>query len=154
MTRVQYWRFQNLLKTSEAYVWQSGFSTYCFGTIKLKFDCAYILHKLDNLFICIIYMFMHVIWWNVCITTRKLCNVHVIKMKHMFKMRASKFYKIKRLQDLGNAYFYKMLKFSQIQKKILYYFFLTQIVLRSNQYMFDVTSTLSRILYVKNCPFW
>ena len=51
-------------------------------------------------------MSLHVTWWNICITTLKLSNVVKLQRKH--NMGAY----IKYLQNLGNGYFYKMLKFS------------------------------------------
>ena len=91
MTRVHYCIFLILLKTSAAYARQSGFSTDCFMAIKLKLHYSFILHKLNNLFIYIICMSMHVTWWNICITTLTLSNVVKLKRKH--NMRAYKFYK-------------------------------------------------------------
>ena len=72
-------------------------------------------------------MFIHVTWWNICITALKLYNGHVVydKLEHMRNMRASKFYKIKRLQNLGNVYFKKKnLKFYD-KFKWIYYIFLS-----------------------------
>ena len=115
MIRVQYWIFWNLLKTSSAYVRQSGFSRDCFMAIKLEFDYAFILNTLNNLFIYIlIWMSMHVTWWNICITTLKLSN----------ETQAQYCVHIKYLQNLGNAYFNKMLKFSH-KLEWKYYIFLS-----------------------------
>ena len=76
----------NFIETSAAYVRQSGFSTDCYMAIKLKFDCAFILHKLNNLFIYIMWISMHVTWWKICIATLTLSNV--VKLKHKHNIRA------------------------------------------------------------------
>ena len=56
------------------------------------------------------------------------------------------------MQNLGYAYFYKMLKFSH-KFKWKYYIFLSyaNCIASSNQYMFDVMSTLSLILLARYC---
>ena len=90
----------------------------------------HLIYISSTTYIYILCMFIHVTWWNICITALKLYNGHVVydKLEHMRNMRASKFYKIKRLQNLGNVYFLKKFKILwQIQVNILYISFVRKL---------------------------
>ena len=65
----------NFIKNFSAYVGQRGFATGCYIVIKLKPDFAFLLHKLNNLFIYIMCMFMYGTWSNICTIALKLSNI-------------------------------------------------------------------------------
>ena len=65
----------NFIKNFSAYVGQRGFATGCYIVIKLKPDFAFLLHKLNNLFIYIMCMFMYGTWSNICTIALKFSNI-------------------------------------------------------------------------------